>query len=50
MPASLELAGVPRILKAKPAAAGIAVVASVAIEVDDVIRLAGATGAAELRA
>ena len=50
MPALVELAGVLRVLEAQPAEADPTVIDAVAIEVDDLIRLAGAAGAVELLA
>jgi hypothetical protein len=47
VPALVELADVLRVLEAQPAEADTAVIDAVAIEVDHVIRLAGAAGAIE---
>ena len=47
VPPSLELAGVFRVLETKPAEADRAVIDTVAIEVDDVIRLPVSAGALE---
>jgi hypothetical protein len=48
VPSLLELADVLWVLETKSSEAGLAVVDAVAVEVDDVIRPAGATGAVEL--
>ena len=46
----LELADILRILETKPSEAGMAVVDAMAVEMNDVIRLADPTGAVELLA